>query len=78
VHSRSNKANALEVPLMATNPVAPQSEEPTCFTNPPSSERWVLSPADTEVVLASMEDKREPSMALQAAYRQYLEMVREA
>jgi hypothetical protein len=62
---------------MATNPVGPQTEEPTCFTNPPSSKPWVLGPADAEAVLASFEDEREPGDELKAAYRQYLEMVRQ-
>jgi hypothetical protein len=63
---------------MATNPHGPQTEEPTCFTNPPSDEPWVLTPADAEAVLASWEGVREPGKELKAAYRQYLEMVRQA
>ena len=63
---------------MATNPVGSQVDEPTSFTNPPSGEPWVLTPADAEAVLASWEDTREPGQELKAAYRQYLEMVRQA
>ena len=61
---------------MATNPVAPPTLEPTCFTNPLSDQPWVLTPADAEAVLASWEETREPSEELKAAYQQSIEMIR--
>ena len=63
---------------MATNPVAPQTLEPTCFTNPPSDKPWVLTPADADAVIASWEDTREPGEELKAAFQQYMEMVQQA
>jgi len=63
---------------MATNPVAPPTLEPTCFTNPLSDRTWSLTAADAEAVIASWDDTRKPSEGLKDAYRQYMEMVRPA
>jgi hypothetical protein len=70
--------NGGEEHSVATNPADPQTQEETCFTNPPSGEPWVLSPADAEAVIASWEDAREPGEGLKAAFEQYLEMIRQA
>jgi hypothetical protein len=52
--------------------------EPTCFTNEPSGEPWVLTPADAEAVIDSWNNPRPPSDYLKAACAQYMEQVREA
>ena|SRR5271157_3599773 len=48
------------------------------FTNEPSGEPWVLTAADAEAVIDSWDNPQPPSEALKTAYRQYLEMVRQA
>jgi len=49
--------------------------ERSCFTNPPSSEPWVLTVADAEAVIASWETPRKPGAHLKAAYAHYLETI---
>jgi hypothetical protein len=49
--------------------------EQVCFTNPPSIEPWMLTVADAEAVIDSLENPRKPGAHLKAAYVRYLEAI---